>query len=129
MLRELWDAFCEWASEAWNWTRNFFQRVWERIVSWWNAMCELIEDWLEDDDDEAVIIDDTSSIGSDIYREICRRNPNRQSVKRYNKQALHFDSKTGELKEVANFGANSVNERDDFERDLQRNNGILRLTN
>jgi len=128
MLKEIWNAFCEWASEAWNWLKNFFQRVWERIVSWWSAICDFINDWLEDDDDEVVIIDKNSSLGSDIYRMIQQKQPNKQSVSKYNKQALHFDKNTGELKEVANFEANSVKETDDFERDFRNNNGILRLT-
>lgn len=130
MFRELWDAFCEWASEAWNWIKNFFTKVWERIISWYSALCDYIEKWLNDEDDEAVIIDPTSDLGKQIKILIDEKQPEKQRISRYNKNgmlALHFDG-DGELKEVANFEAKTVDQIDDFERDLQKKGGVLRLT-
>ena len=128
MFLELWNAFCDWAAEALNWLENFFSKVWEAIVSWWDAICDTINDWLSDDDDEVVVIDVNTSIGADIYRTIKEQQPKVRSASKYNKrEVLHFDSSTGELKEVANFETNNVQRDDDFSRDLRNDNGILRL--
>lgn len=129
MFRELWDAFCEWASEAWNWLKNFFTRVWDRIRSWYSALCDYIDKWLNDDDDEVVIIDTKSDLGKRIKELIDEKCPEKQSVNKYRNSmsGLHFD-RYGELKEVANFEAESVDQVDDFERDLQKKGGVLRLT-
>lgn len=130
MWQKLWDAFCEWAEEAWNWLKNFLSKVWETIVNWWDAMCDTIEDWLNDDEDEVVVIDVSTRLGADIYEKIKQEQPNVRSKSKYHKrEALHFDSSTGELKHVANFETNNVQYDDDFSRDLRNDNGIIRLNN
>lgn len=129
MFKELWEAFCDWASEAWNWLKNFFSKVWETIVSWWNALCDTINDWLEDDDDEVVVIDVSTQLGRQIYETIQKEQPKTRSVSKYNKmETLHFDRNTGNLKQVANFETNNIQHEDDFAKDLRKENGILRLT-
>lgn len=127
MFRELWDAFCAWASETWNWLKKFFTRVWEKIISWYSALRDDILKWLNDDEDEVVVVDGGSNLGKDILDKIKRQCPNSTSFGKYeNKTLLHFRGE--ELKEVSTYEAGSVDQTDEFERDLQKQNGILRLT-
>lgn len=128
MFRELWDAFCEWASDALNWLRNFFSKVWDTIVSWWDALCDTINEWLESFNDEVVAINVDTEIGKRIYEMIKDAQPNVRSISKYHKtELLHFDKETGELKQVANFETDNIQNESDFEKDLRNSDGVLRL--
>ena len=130
MFRELWDAFCDWAKEAWNWLHKFFRKAWDFIVSWWEAIGEIIEEWLENLYTEVVVVDEPSSIFDDIYERIKKECSKTTSVKSFRKKkiALNFDTKTGTLRKVSEFDTNNVQEEDEFERQLRGNGGILRIT-
>lgn len=128
MFRELWDAFCEWASDALNWLRNFFSKVWDTIVSWWDALCDTINEWLESFNDEVVAINVETELGKNIYDMIKKAQPNVRSVsKYYQTELLHFNKETGELKQVANFETDNIQNESDFEKDLRNSDGVLRL--
>lgn len=128
MFSELWDAFLDWASNALNWLKNFFVKIWETIVSWWDALCDTIDEWLDElfDDGEVVVIDPSTQFGRDIYEAIKTQQPERVSRNKYKKQAMQFNSQ-GNLKKIADFEANNVRQKDDFEKDLEKK-GVIRIT-
>ncbi len=131
MFRELWNAFCDWAKEAWNWLHNFFRKVWDSIVSWWDAIGEIIEEWLEEEPEgEGTVVDTTTKFGQELYEEIkkqCSKTIKIGSF-RQKKIALNFDTKKGTLRKVSEFETNNVQKEDEFERQLRSNGGILRIT-
>jgi hypothetical protein len=130
MWRELWNAFCDWASDAWNWLKNFFKKIWEKISSWWDALMDTIEEWLEEWDDEVVIIDPSTSNGKDFYDLLTKYQPELNNFSSYKKKmAMRFKSSTGDLKQVSDYEAKRVDSTNDFDRDLARKGGIMRMSN
>ncbi|MBO7200327.1 MAG: hypothetical protein J6V54_02920 [Bacteroidales bacterium] len=127
MFRELWDAFCEWASEAWNWLKNFFTRVWEKIRSWYSALRGDILKWLKEAKDEVVVLGGGSKLGKEILDKIKQECPDTTSIGQYENEMtlLHFYGE--DLQEVSTYEAKTVDQTDDFDRDLQKKDGILRL--
>lgn len=127
MWRELWDAFCDWASDAWNWVKNFFKRIWKEISSWWDALVndiqELIEAILE-----VFVVDTSTPNGEKLRTELARLCPEATNFNGYKQKMMFgFDKSTHELKKVADYEAKTVNDTNTgFDRDLAKK-GIIRF--
>lgn len=135
MFEELWDAFCDWAKEAWNWLKNFISEKWERIVSWWDKLKDKIKRSLEKViKGEVVVIKTKTSIGQRLKKEI-EKEQNRthtlSSLESKEGVILCSFDQNAELKSVGSFEADSIQGSSEFDKLLNdhRNNGILRIKN
>ncbi|MBQ6278036.1 MAG: hypothetical protein IJK62_15170 [Bacteroidales bacterium] len=130
MLRKIWDAFKNWASVALNWLKNFISKVWDFIKNWFSKLFDYVKDLLENEDDEAVIIDTQTEVGRDIYEQICKNCPETTPINKYDKNGkmvLGFDGEHN-IKKVENFQAKKVEDNDtDFDRNLAEK-GLIRMT-
>lgn len=131
LLSSLWDEFCCWADEAWHWLKQFFSKIFDWIVSWFNALYDYIADLLVGEDDEAVVVDTRTNVGSMIFQQIVEQCPEKTSIKKYDRSGkivVGFDEARN-IKKVENFQANHVEDANtDFDMDLARN-GIIRMSN
>ena len=129
MWRELWDAFCDWASDAWNWLKSFFKKIWKEITSWWTALREFLEDLIDALTGEVEVIDPNTNIGQDIVKKIREIQPETKTMDYYDsKIVITVDKNTDGIRKVANLAAEKVKGISDFDKDLAQQ-GIIRLKN
>lgn len=123
---ELIDKLIAWASNAWNWLKNFFKKWWGRIVSWWSRL----KTWLKEcirQFKEIVLLDAREDGGRELIEAIQETQPNTVTIK---------DIDNGPVAVSVNYD-NTIAKIDSHEADVQqldqydsmqaRNNGILRI--
>jgi len=129
MIRNVLNAFLEWAKEAINWVLGFILVALGVIVSWLAGLTDIISDWLDDgEENESVIIDPNKALGKQILEVLDERGTKPQSFAEYKKEmeVLEF-KKDGTINKVRRVGAESVKERNKFDQDLEDNDGVLRF--
>lgn len=129
LLDRLYYRFCEWAERTWNWLKNFVAKVFQFIKNWFDALFDTLTDMLRTND-EAVIIDTQTDVGSEIFDAIVEHCPKTTSLNKYDRDGkVVLSVKNGNINEVKNYQANEIQNRyTDFDKDLARD-GIIRMTN
>ncbi|MBQ3595040.1 MAG: hypothetical protein II981_06505 [Bacteroidales bacterium] len=129
MIKNVLNAFLEWAKEAINWVLGFILVALGVIVSWLAGLTDIISDWLDvGEENESVIIDPNKELGKEILKVLDQKGTKPQSFDAYKKEmeVLEF-KKDGTINKVRRVGAESVKERNKFDQDLEDNDGVLRF--
>lgn len=119
MWQELWDAFKEWAKEAWNWLHAFFQKIYKKIKSWIEELRVWILNQLKKKD-EVIITRDQQ-----ILIHIREKNPKTHT----GQELAALSVKNDRIDQVDDYRAEEVTNRSELDDLLDEEDGTVRFKN
>ena len=128
LLNAIYKKFAQWVDKAINWAINFLSKVLQVIKNWFDALYDYIQELLQDND-ETVIIDQSTDIGAEMFEMIKEHCPKTTSINKYNRDGkIVMGVNDGTITKVEEFEAiDNQNGNTDFDKDLARD-GIIRMT-
>lgn len=120
------EKLISWASNAYNWLKNFFKRLWGFIVGWWSKLKDFVKESLREFI-EVVILDQREQGGAELVEAIRESQPNTVTIDDIDNGLVAVKvNQNGTIGKVESLQAETQQE-DQYDRMAAQNNGILRI--
>lgn len=120
------EKLIKWASDAWNWLKNFLKKWWGRITGWWSKLKIWLKDCIQRYQ-EIVLLDKREDGGRELIEAIRKAQPNTISIDEIDNGPVAICIDDGNIANVVSHDADVMQE-DQYDYQIAKNNGLLRIT-
>lgn len=122
-MNRLFQWVREWVDNALNWLYHFTRKVLGWIRDLFEALRDMIDDWLDDSDEVIVIDPNEGNKGEELWKIINEAQPNKVTWP----DLVAMNAKSQEIEDMTSINANPE-QRGKLEKALAANDGLLRIS-